>query len=89
MATRIVPNLETVERIIDEVDEWYGCVHKIRLKMDQVKRGSEAYQDLLADLSVELDWLKMKAESAADTIDEYQESLPEDDSRQPSCRRHP
>ncbi len=80
MATRTIPSLETVERLADEVDEWYGRVHKIRQKMTRVKRGSEAYQDLLADLWVELDWLKMKAEAAADTIDEYQESLPEDHS---------
>ncbi len=79
MATRTIPNLETVERLVDEVDEWYGRVHKIRQKMGRVKRGSEAYQDLLADLWVELDWLKMKAEAAADIIDEYQESLPEND----------
>ncbi len=79
MATKTVPTLESVEGLVDEVDEWYGRVHKIRQKMGRVKRGSEAYQDLLADLWVELDWLKMKAEAAADAIDEYQESLPEDD----------
>jgi hypothetical protein len=44
------------------------------------KLGSEAYQDLLSELWVELDWLKMKAEVAADAIDDYQESLPEDES---------
>ncbi len=80
MATKTIPRLETVERLVDEVEEWYGRAHKIRQKMGRVKRGSEEYQGLLADLWVELDWLKMKAEAAADTIDEYQESLPEDDS---------
>jgi hypothetical protein len=44
-----------------------------------VERGSDPYQDLLSELSVELDWLKMKAEVAAEAIDEYHESLPEDD----------
>ena len=47
--------------------------------MTRVERGSEPYQDLLSELWVELDWLKMKAEAAADAIDEYQDSLPEDD----------
>ncbi len=79
MATRTAPKLETVERLVDEVEEWYGRVQKIRQKMARVKRGCDAYQDLLADLWVELDWLKMKAEVAAEAIDEYQESLPEDD----------
>jgi predicted nucleic acid-binding Zn-ribbon protein len=79
VATKTVPTLETLERLVDEVEEWSGRIRKIRQKMARLKRGSEAYQDLLADLWVEIDWLKMKAEVAADAIDEYQESLPEDD----------
>jgi hypothetical protein len=77
MATETAPTLDTVERLVDEVDEWYARVNKIRQKMGRLKRGSEAYQDLLCDLWVELDWLHMKAE--ADAIDEYQESLPENE----------
>ena len=79
MATETTPTLDTVERLVDEVDEWYARVHKIRQKMSRLKRGSEAYEDLLCDLWVELDWLHMKAEVAADAIDDYHESLPEDD----------
>jgi hypothetical protein len=45
--------------------------------MTRVERGSD--QDLLCELWVELDWLKVKAEVAADAVDGYQESLPEDD----------
>ena len=79
MATRIVPNLETVEGLIGEVEEWYERVRNIRLKMKSVKPESESYQDLLSELSVELFWLKMKAEVAVEAIDEYHESLPEDE----------
>jgi len=79
MATKTALRPETVERLIDEVEEWSGRVHKIRQKMSRVKRESEPYQDLLSELSVELFWLKMKAEVAAEAIDEYHESLPEDD----------
>ncbi len=79
MATRMAPSLETVEGLVAEVEQWYERVRKVRQKMSRVKLGSEAYQDLLSELWVELDWLKMKAEVAADAIDEYQESLPEDD----------
>ena len=79
MATRTAPRLETVERLIEEVEEWSGRVHRICQKMSRVKRESDSYQDLLSELSVQLDWLKMKAEAAADAIDEYHESLPEDD----------
>ena len=79
MATKIVPSLETVEGLIAEVEEWSGRVHKIRQKMSRVKREGDPYQDLLSELSVELFWLKMKAEVAAEAIDEYHESLPEDE----------
>ena len=77
MATKIVPSLETVEGLIVEVEEWYERVRKIRQKMTRVQRGSD--QDLVPELWVELDRLKMKAEVAADAIDEYQDSPPEDD----------
>ena len=79
MTTKTAPRLETVGRLIEEVEEWSGRVHKIRQKMSRVKRETDPYQDLLSELSVELDWLKMKAEAAAEAIDEYHESLPEDD----------
>jgi hypothetical protein len=79
MTTKTAPRLETVERLIEEVEEWSGRVHKIRQKMGRVKRESDPYQDLLSELSVELFWLKMKAEVAAEAIDEYHESLPEDE----------
>ena len=75
MAPKIVPSLETVEGLIVEVEEWYERVRKIRQKMTRVERGSD--QHLLSELWVELEWLKMKAEVAADAIDD--ESLPEDD----------
>jgi uncharacterized coiled-coil DUF342 family protein len=78
MATKTAPRLDTVERLIEEVEEWSGRVHRICQKMSRVKRESDSYQDLLSELSVQLDWLKMKAEAAADAIDEYHESLPEE-----------
>jgi len=79
MATKTAPRLDTVERLIEEVEEWSGRVRRTRQKMSRVKRESDSYQDLLSELSVELDWLKMKAEAAAEAIDEYHESLPEDE----------
>ena len=75
MASKIVPSLEMVEGLIAEVEERHERVRKIRRKMTRVESGSD--QDLLSALWVELDWLKMKAEVAADAIDD--ESLPEDD----------
>ena len=79
MATKIIPDLETVEGLIVDVEEWYERIRTIRQKMSAENRGPDAYQDLLSELSVYLDWLKMKAEVAAEAIDEYQDSLPEDE----------
>jgi hypothetical protein len=79
MDAKTVPGLETVEGLIVDVEEWYERIRKIRQKMSDVERGSDPYQDLLSELSVYLDWLKMKAEVAAEAIDEYHESLPEDE----------
>ena len=79
MTTKTAPRLETVERLIEDVEEWYERIRKIRQKMSGVERGSDPYQELLSELSVYLDWLKMKAEVAAEAIDEYHESLPEDE----------
>ena len=61
-----------------EAEEWHARFWRVRPKLARHKRGSKAYHDLLPELSVELEWLKLKAESAALTLDEYEESLPED-----------
>ena len=79
MATKTAPNLETVEGLIGEVEEWYERVRRVREKMKGVKRESDPYQDLLSELWVELFWLKIKADVAAEAIDEYHESLPDDE----------
>ncbi len=78
MKTKTPPTLETIERLFDEVDEWYGRVHKIRQKLGRLQRGSEAYLDLLPDLWTEVDVLSRKAQYAAEMLDEFEESLSDD-----------
>ena len=52
----------------------------IRQKMSgSNERRGRAVSDLLSQLYAELFWLKMKAEVAAEAIDDYHESLPEDE----------
>jgi len=75
MSAKTAPAIETVERLFDEVDEWYQRVHGVRQKLAKLKRGSEAYLDLLSDLWVEADVLSRKAAQAAEALDEFQESL--------------
>jgi hypothetical protein len=79
MATKTAPSLSTVERLLDEVDEWYARVQKIRQKLVPLPRGSEAYLDLLPDLDVELDTLRLKTQHALEALEEFEDSLPDSD----------
>ncbi len=80
MATQTTtPNLSTVERLLEEVDEWCGRVAQIRKRMSRLHPGSEPYLDMLSDLWVELSWLEEKTKHAAQAVDAFQESLPEDE----------
>jgi len=79
MATKTAPSLSTVERLLDEVDEWYSRVQGIRQKLVPLRRGSEAYLDLLPDLDVELDTLRLKTQHALEALEEFEDSLPETD----------
>ncbi|PYV29605.1 MAG: hypothetical protein DMG22_22555 [Acidobacteria bacterium] len=61
-----------------EAEEWHARFWRVRPRLARHKRGREAYLDLLPDLSVELEWLKLKAQSAALSLDEYKESQPDE-----------
>ena len=75
MATRTTPTLATIERMLDEVEEYSRSVEEIRRKLKRHKPGSEAYHDLVPDLSVQLDVLKLKVKHAAEALEEYEQSL--------------
>jgi len=77
MATKTAPSLSTVERLLDEVQEWAGRVQEIRGRLNMLPRGSEAYLDLLPDLDVELDTLGLKTQHALEALEEFEDSLPE------------
>jgi hypothetical protein len=79
MAAKTAPGIETVERLFDEVDEWYQRVHEVRRRLAKLERGGEDYLDLLSDLWVEADVLSRKATQAAEALDEFQESLRDSD----------
>jgi len=79
MATKTAPNLSTVERLLDEVDEWCGRVQEVRQTLGRLPRASEAYLDLLPDLEVELDTLRLKTQHALEALEEFEDSLPESD----------
>jgi hypothetical protein len=75
---KTAPALETVEVLLDEVDECYNRFSKIRRELSRVRRGSGPFLDLMAHLEVELFTLKQKTEHAHEALEEFQESLPDE-----------
>ncbi len=71
-------SIETVEVLLDEVDEYYRRFHRVRQKLSRFKRGSEPYLDRLPDVNVELFTLKLKVEHAHQALEEFEDSLPDD-----------
>ena len=55
-----------------------GEVAACRRRLEQHETGSAAYHDLLPELFVQLDVLRLKAKHASQALDQYQDSLPED-----------
>ncbi len=78
MSTKLVTSLSTIERLLDEVEEYSRALEVLRRKMKRHKPGSPAYHDLLPELSVHLDVLKVKVDHACQAVEEYEESLPEE-----------
>ncbi len=79
MPGKVIPSLSTIGRMLDDVEEYVHAVESLRRKLKRHKPGSASYHDLLPDLSVQLDVLRLKAEHAAEALEEYEESLPEED----------
>lgn len=77
--TKSAPAPSAIQQKLDEVEEYAGTIREMRHKLKRHAPASDAYLELLADLWVKLEWLKSKAETAALLIDEYEESLPDED----------
>ena len=76
-AKTAAPSLETMEALLAEVVEAYAPLEKLYRKLRGLQRGSEAYLDLLGDLDVATEILRMKAEHANLGVNEIVDSLPD------------
>ena len=56
----------------------YGGGMRMMNRLERHKSGSPSYHDLLPELAVQLDVLKLKTEHAAQALEAYEESLPEE-----------
>lgn len=79
MPTRTTPRLSTVESKLDEVEECARNIIGLRRRLKRLKPGSDAYHDLLPDLWVQLEVLSPKLKHALQFLDEYEESLPDEE----------
>ena len=79
MAIKATTSLATIEGMLDDVEEYAHAVEALRRDLKRYKVGSPAYYDLLPDLCVQLDVLRLKVEHALEALDEYEDSLPEDE----------
>ena len=65
--------------MLDEVEEHAHAVEALRRRLKRHKTGSPSYHDLPPEIAVQLDVLKLKTEHAGQALDEYEESLPEEE----------
>jgi hypothetical protein len=79
MATKTVPSLATVESKLDEVEECARNIVELRGRLKRLKPGTDAYHDLLPDLLVQLEVLSPKLKHAVEFLDEYEESLADEE----------
>src|SRR5260370_13727889 len=78
--SKTVPSLETMEGYLEEIAEYYAELEKLHRKLKSLKRGSEAYLDLLlGDLPAAAEILRSKCERTIKIADEILDSLPDDD----------
>ncbi len=64
--------------MLDEVEEYSRSLEALRRRLRRHKPGSAAYHDLLPELSVQFDVLKLKIEHASQALEDYEDSLPEE-----------
>lgn len=73
-------SLETLQVLLQEVmTEGSNEYHAILEKLLRTKPGTERHRSLLCDLSVAASWTEIKAKTTQEAIDEYLDSLPDDD----------
>jgi hypothetical protein len=63
---RPVPTLSTVERLFDEIDEYYASFKNLRIRQKRAEIGSEGYLDQLSDICVQNPQVEGQARGARD-----------------------
>ncbi len=76
--TKTAATLETLEVMLQEAAEAYKEMDRLRVKLLQLKRGSDAYVHVMSKISVAATVLGAKCESLESITDEITDALPDD-----------
>lgn len=77
--TRTKPSLDSFELILDEVVEICQRIEGLRSKLRGLKRGSEAYFDVMSEIAVAGGEMNVKTESLVREDDAIIDAMPHDD----------
>ena len=80
MATaKTKPSLDLFELILDEAVEICQRMERLRSKLHRLKRGSEAYFDVMSEIAVATVEMNVKTESLMRENDAITDAMPDDD----------
>ncbi len=77
--TRTKPSLDLFELILDETVEVCQEIERLRTKLRRLKRGSDAYFDVMSEIAVANTVLNVKTESLERQRDAITDAMPDDD----------
>ena len=77
--TKTKPSLDLFELILDEAVEICQRIERLRSKLRRLKRGSEAYFDVMSEIAVAAVEMNVKTESLMRENDAITDAMPDDD----------
>ena len=77
--TKTKPSLDLFELILDEAVEICQRIERLRSKLRRLKRGSEAYFDLMAEIGVAAGEMNIKTDSLMREHDAIIDAMPDDE----------
>jgi hypothetical protein len=77
--TKAKPSLDLFELILEEAVEIGQRIERLRSKLRHLKRGSEAYFDVMSEIAVAAGVMNVKTESLMRERDAIIDAMPDDD----------
>ena len=77
--TKTKPNLDLFELILDEAVEICQRMERLRSKLRRLKRGSDAYFDVMSEIGVAAGEMNIKTDSLMREREAIIDAMPDDD----------